>query len=127
LSNGPSVALAAFTLAWVILQGLFGMWTVTLRLQPAVVTAHLLGGMILFALLLMQQNRTGRRPPVAAEASRYRGWTMVALALLFMQIAIGGWVSSNYATLACRDFPMCQGSWWPDMDIAAGFEIWRPL
>jgi cytochrome c oxidase assembly protein subunit 15 len=127
LPHGPSFALAAFTLAWVILQGLFGMWTVTLRLQPAVVTAHLLGGMILFALLLMQQNRTRRHPPVAAEADRYRDWTMVALALLFMQIALGGWVSSNYATLACRDFPMCQGSWWPDMDIAAGFEIWRPL
>jgi heme a synthase len=127
IPDGPSFALAVFTLAWVILQGLFGMWTVTLRLQPAVVTAHLLGGMILFALLLMQRNRTARHPPVAAHATSYRTWTWLALALLLLQIALGGWVSSNYATLACRDFPMCQGSWWPDMDIAAGFEIWRPL
>jgi cytochrome c oxidase assembly protein subunit 15 len=123
----PSFPLALFTLGWVILQGLFGMWTVTLRLQPAVVTAHLLGGMILFALLLMQQNRIARHPPVAPEASRLRPYAIAALALILVQIALGGWVSSNYATLACRDFPTCQGSWWPDMDIAAGFEIWRPL
>ena len=122
-----SFGLALFTLFWVILQGLFGMWTVTLRLQPAVVTAHLLGGMVLFALLLMQRNRTSHHPAVGAEAASYRGWGRAALALLFIQIALGGWVSSNYATLACQDFPTCQGSWWPDMDIAAGFEIWRPL
>jgi cytochrome c oxidase assembly protein subunit 15 len=124
---GASLGLAVFTLLWVILQGLFGMWTVTLRLQPAVVTAHLLGGMVLFALLLMQRNRIAAHPPVTAEAISYRNWGGAALALLFVQIALGGWVSSNYATLACQDFPTCQGSWWPDMDIVAGFEIWRPL
>ena len=123
----PSIPLALFTLAWVILQGMFGMWTVTLRLQPALVTAHLLGGMILFALLLMQQTRIARHPPVAPAAGRLRPYAIVALALIFLQIALGGWVSSNYATLACRDFPTCQDSWWPDMDIAAAFEIWRPL
>jgi cytochrome c oxidase assembly protein subunit 15 len=122
-----SFGLALFTLLWVILQGLFGMWTVTLRLQPAVVTAHLLGGVILFALLLMQLNRIRPIPPIAADADRYRVWARLAMALLFLQIALGGWVSSNYATLACQDFPTCQGAWWPDMDIAAGFEIWRPL
>jgi len=106
---------------------MFGMWTVTLRLQPAVVTAHLLGGVILFALLLMQWNRVSAHPPVSSEAAPYRRWALAALALLFVQIALGGWVSSNYATLACRDFPACQGSLWPEMDIAAGFEIWRPL
>lgn len=125
--RAPSFPLALFTLAWVILQGMFGMWTVTLRLQPAVVTAHLLGGIILFALLLMQQNRIARHPPVAPAAGRLRPFAMAALVLIFLQIALGGWVSSNYATLACRDFPTCQGSWWPDMDIAAGFEFWRPL
>ena len=124
---GPSTGLALFTLFWVILQGMFGMWTVTLRLQPAVVTAHLLGGIALFALLLMQRNRIAPHPKVALDASRYRPWATAALALLLVQIALGGWVSSNYATLACRDFPMCQGSWWPEMDLAAGFEIWRPL
>jgi cytochrome c oxidase assembly protein subunit 15 len=124
---GPSAGLACFTLFWVILQGMFGMWTVTLRLQPAVVTAHLLGGIILFALLLMQHNRISHHPPVSAAALRYRSWGLLAMLLVFVQIALGGWVSSNYATLACRDFPMCQGSWWPSMDIAAGFEVWRPL
>ncbi len=123
----PSVALAVFTLAWVILQGMFGMWTVTLRLQPVVVTAHLLGGMTLFALLLMQRNRSSTYPPVAADAARLRPWIAAALVALFVQIALGGWVSSNYATLACQDFPRCQGSWWPSMDFAAGFEVWRPL
>ncbi len=125
--QGASTSLALFTLFWVILQGIFGMWTVTLRLQPAVVTAHLLGGMILFALLLMQRNRIAPHPPVSRSAMSYRPWAAAALGLLFVQIALGGWVSSNYATLACRDFPMCQGSWWPEMDVAAGFEIWRPL
>ena len=127
MAGGASVSLALFTLFWVILQGMFGMWTVTQRLQPAIVTAHLLGGIILFALLLMQRNRIAAHPPLDPQAARYRAWGTVALALLFAQIALGGWVSSNYATLACRDFPMCQGSWWPEMDIAAGFEIWRPL
>ncbi len=123
----PSFVLAWVTLAWVVLQGLFGMWTVTLRLQPAVVTSHLLGGITLFALLLMQRNRVIVQPAVAPEAGRVHGWAMLALLLVFLQIALGGWVSSNYATLACRDFPTCQGSWWPPMDIAAGFELWRPL
>ena len=70
------------------------------------------------------QPRT-RRSPAKRRDTGPGAW--LALALLFVQIALGGWVSSNYATLACQDFPMCQGSWWPDMDIAAGFEIWRPL
>ncbi len=122
-----SFALALFTLFWVILQGLFGMWTVTLRLQPVVVTSHLLGGVLLFALLLVQRNRIARHPTVAPEAGRYWVWSVAALLLLFVQIALGGWVSSNYATLACQDFPTCQGAWWPDMNIAAGFEILRPL
>ncbi len=123
----PHVALAWFTLAWIILQGIFGAWTVTLKLKPLVVTAHLLGGMILFGLLLAQATRVAGHPPVAREAGRYVGWAARALALLFVQIALGGWVSTNYATLACRDFPTCQGTWWPDMDFAAGFELWRRL
>lgn len=122
-----SFGLALFTLFWVILQGLFGMWTVTLRLQPIIVTGHLLGGVILFALLLVQAIRVAGHPPVAAVARDLLPMVRLALALVFVQIALGGWVSSNYATLVCRDFPMCQGSFWPDMNIAAGFELWRPL
>jgi cytochrome c oxidase assembly protein subunit 15 len=123
----PHVALAWFTLAWIILQGIFGAWTVTLKLKPLVVTAHLLGGMILFGLLLAQATRVAGHPPVAREAGRYVGWAALALALLFVQIALGGWVSTNYATLACSDFPTCQGAWWPTMDFEAGFELWRRL
>jgi cytochrome c oxidase assembly protein subunit 15 len=123
----PGVALAWFTLAWIILQGIFGAWTVTLKLKPLVVTAHLLGGMILFGLLLAQATRVAGHPPVAREAGRYVGWATLALAMLFVQIALGGWVSTNYATLACRDFPTCQGAWWPTMDFEAGFELWRRL
>jgi cytochrome c oxidase assembly protein subunit 15 len=123
----PGVALAWFTLAWIILQGAFGAWTVTLKLKPLVVTAHLLGGMTLFALLLAQAVRVAGHPPIGRAAARFAPWAGVALALLFVQIALGGWVSTNYATLACRDFPACQSSWWPDMDFAAGFELWRRL
>jgi cytochrome c oxidase assembly protein subunit 15 len=123
----PGVALAWFTLFWIILQGIFGAWTVTLKLKPLVVTAHLLGGMVLLGLLLAQAVRVTGHPPIGRQAAGYRGWAAWALALLFVQIALGGWVSTNYATLACRDFPTCQGSWWPSMDFAAGFELWRPL
>lgn len=119
--------LAWLTVGWVILQGIFGAWTVTLKLKPLVVTAHLLGGMTLFALLLAQAMRVSAHPPVGAQAAGLRGWVLAAVALLFLQIALGGWVSTNYATLACRDFPLCQGSAWPPMDFAAGFELWRPL
>jgi cytochrome c oxidase assembly protein subunit 15 len=92
-----------------------------------VVTAHLLGGMVLFALLLAQAVRVAGHPPIGREAARFTRWAGVALALLFVQIALGGWVSTNYATLACTDFPACQSSWWPQMDFARGFELWRRL
>jgi cytochrome c oxidase assembly protein subunit 15 len=123
----PHVALAWFTLFWIVLQGIFGAWTVTLKLKPLVVTAHLLGGMILFALLLAQAVRVAGHPPVGLAAARLRGWIAAGLTLLFVQIALGGWVSTNYATLACLDFPSCLGVWWPPMDFAAGFEPWRRL
>lgn len=127
---GPSARLAWFTLFWIILQGAFGAFTVTLKLMPLVVTLHLLGGMILFGLLLAQWVRV--RPATqalsaASGASGLRPLVTIALAVLLWQIALGGWVSTNYATLACRDFPLCQGSLWPDMDFRAGFELWRRL
>ena len=126
----PSVALAWFTLAWILMQGAFGALTVTMKLQPAIVTLHLLGGMGLFALLVAQWARTDAPIPVMADAARARSLAPLALAalgMLWMQIALGGWVSTNYATLACRDFPACQGQWWPPADFARGFELWRGL
>lgn len=113
---------AAVALVWVVVQGLFGKYTVTLRLYPAVVTAHLLGGMVLLALLIAQLQSLRRSPPShAARASA------LVLALLALQIALGGWVSSNYAVLACRGFPLCNGQWWPEADYAQGFTLLREL
>lgn len=112
------------TLLWVIVQGLFGKYTVTLKLYPAIVTLHLLGGLLLLALLALQHEAFRRRPLVLPAPLR-RG-AVVVLALLTVQIALGGWVSTNYAVLACTGFPQCNGQWWPPMD-GAGFAVIRPL
>jgi cytochrome c oxidase assembly protein subunit 15 len=113
---------AAAALLWVVVQGLFGKYTVSLKLYPAVVTAHLLGGMLLLALLVAQLQSL--RPSQSLVAGRGAAWV---LALLALQIALGGWVSSNYAVLACRGFPQCNGQWWPDADYAQGFTLLREL
>ena len=121
---------AVATLAWVCLQGAFGALTVTLKLYPAIVTAHLLGGLGLLVLLTVQACAAAR---AAAPASTlwvppglYRASLALAL-LAAVQIALGGWVSTNYAVLACQDFPTCQASWWPAMDFDHGFTILREL
>jgi cytochrome c oxidase assembly protein subunit 15 len=115
------------TLAWVIVQGLFGKYTVTLKLYPAVVTLHLLGGLLLLALLAVQHVRYRPRPVRLAVGAGVRRLWVWASVLLGVQIALGGWVSTNYAVLACDDFPTCNGQWWPKMDFAAGFVLLRPL
>jgi cytochrome c oxidase assembly protein subunit 15 len=120
----------AATLGWVCLQGAFGAWTVTMKLFPAIVTMHLLGGLVLLALLCRQAvvyehaQRGKARVPVSLLM---RSWMFAAVALVWLQSALGGWVSTNYAVLACTDFPTCQGSWWPDMHLRQGFELWRDL
>jgi cytochrome c oxidase assembly protein subunit 15 len=121
----PAVSLAlALT---IVFQALLGMWTVTLLLKPAIVTAHLLGGMAVVALLTLLAAAEGdawsRRvaPPGAVALAR------LAILLLVLQIALGGWVSSNYAGLACQDFPTCQGGWLPAMDFGHGLTIRREL
>ena len=116
---------AWLTLFWVCLQGAFGAFTVTMRLYPAIVTLHLLGGLGLLALLAVQAE--SYRPRRLALSSGLRAAVLVVVALTVLQLALGGWVSSNYAVLACRDFPTCQGTWWPDMDAAAAFAVQRPL
>jgi len=113
------------TLAWVCLQGAFGAWTVTWKLYPAIVTAHLLGGLGLLALLAGQSQ--GFEPqPLRLPAPLRRALAVLA-ALVLVQVALGGWVSTNYAVLACRDFPTCQGRWWPTMDFGHGFTLLREL
>ena len=120
----------AFTLLWVCVQGAFGALTVTMKLFPAIVTLHLLGGLVLLALLAMQAvayRQAERGSGAFAIPAAARHWLVGAYVLLWIQVALGGWVSTNYAVLACSSFPMCQGSWWPAMDFRQGFELWRDL
>ena len=118
------------TLVWVCLQGAFGALTVTMKLFPAIVTLHLLGGMALLALLKIQALRyaqaLGEQAVVAVPRS-VRVLVLATFALLWVQIALGGWVSTNYAVLACTSFPSCQNSLWPAMNFSQGFTIWREL
>ena len=130
LRRAPSPWWPTLTLLWVCLQGAFGALTVTMKLFPAIVTLHLLGGMVLLALLGVQVARTAQLDAQAgplAIAPGLRRLLWLCFAVLGVQIALGGWVSTNYAVLACSDFPLCQGSWWPQMDFQRGFELWREL
>ncbi len=115
----------ALTLVWVVVQGLFGKYTVTLKLYPAIVTLHLLGGLTLLALLAFQHAAYQQRP--VALGAPLRRLAVVAFAVLGLQIALGGWVSTNYAVLACTGFPACNGQWWPAMDFGHGFSLLRHL
>jgi cytochrome c oxidase assembly protein subunit 15 len=116
---------ATVTLVWVCAQGAFGALTVTLKLYPAIVTLHLLGGIGLLVLLAVQAEFGAPRPLPLAPATRRLLHVVAALAVL--QVALGGWVSTNYAVLACSDFPTCQGAWWPEMDFRHGFTLLRDL
>ena len=117
--------LPTLTLVWVCMQGAFGALTVTMKLFPAIVTLHLMFGIGLLALLMAQAVRydgAGTRPlPLALRLGLWAGF-----ALLWFQIALGGWVSTNYAVLACPDFPTCHGQWVPEMNWQ-GFSVWREL
>ena len=111
--------------ALVILQGLLGMWTVTLLLKPVVVVAHLLGGFSTLALLFWLGDV--RTAPLLV-GGKLRALGVAALAALVLQIALGGWTSSNYAALACPDFPTCQTQWWPALaDFDEAFVLWRGI
>ena len=124
---GHSPALAIATLFAVCLQGAFGAWTVTMKLMPLIVTAHLLGGMTHLAMMTWLAAREKRHAAVLPHEIRWRPWAIAAVALLFIQVALGGWVSTNYAALACMDFPTCHGQWVPEMDLASGFSLVRGL
>jgi len=126
-SAPPWPWLPTLTLVWVCLQGAFGALTVTMKLFPAIVTLHLLGALGLLLLLFIAAVRKGESfalRPLPLAARRLLVWSFL---LLLLQVALGGWVSTNYAVLACSDFPTCQGRWWPEMDLRQGFELWRPL
>ena len=121
LKDRQSWRLPAGLALLVIAQGAFGAWTVTLKLWPQVVTAHLLGGFATLALLALLAL-TLRPPRLSVDAAWGRTATM-ALAVVVLQVALGGWLTSNYAALACPDFPACHGDWIPEMDFATGFDI----
>jgi cytochrome c oxidase assembly protein subunit 15 len=110
----------------VVFQGLLGMWTVTLLLKPLIVTAHLVGGLTTMSLLWWMSLNPTRTTRPAAEQD-LRRLAVFAVVVLALQILLGGWVSTNYAALACPDFPTCQKSFWPDMDFKDAFVLWRGL
>jgi heme a synthase len=118
--------LATASVALVLFQATLGAWTVTMLLKPAIVTAHLLGGMAILGALTWLALSQLRAPPVP-QAHRLRVPAALALAVLAVQIALGGWVSSNYAALACPDLPLCLGRALPPMDFGNAFHVLREL
>lgn len=123
---GQSPWLATVIVFVVALQAALGMWTVTLLLRPAIVTAHLAGGMTTFALLLWLALRQWSFGP-APEARSLRAPAALALCVVATQILLGGWVSANYAALACTDWPLCMGQVVPPMDFSHAFHLVREL
>jgi cytochrome c oxidase assembly protein subunit 15 len=136
--RGVSVGFALALLALVVFQGILGMLTVTWLLKPLIVTGHLVGGLTTFAMLLWlwlmraQHGRvdgssvlTGNR--LVEDGARARLWATLALLALGVQVFLGGWTSSNYAAVACPDFPQCQAQWIPDADYEDAFVLWRGL
>lgn len=123
---GASPVLATVLVGVLFLQAMFGKWTVTMLLKPAIVTGHLIGGLTVLTLLVWLYART-RAPAVPTVSPATRALAVVAFVVLAMQISLGGWVSTNYAALACTDLPTCHGEWVPQMDIRNGFHIVREL
>ena len=124
----PMRPLLSLLLALVIFQGILGMWTVTLKLLPIVVSTHLLGGFTTFSLLLLAylQWRQPDIQPVKRHGGRLLSLAVLALLVVVAQIALGGWTSANYAALVCHQLPACQGDWVSQLDFAAAFEIHAP-
>jgi heme a synthase len=135
-----SPALSLTLPALVVVQAIFGMLTVTWRLEPIIVTTHLLLGLTTLSLLwwlVLGLTRVKRAPRFAGglpeidlpgpRVRQARGFAGLGLVVLVLQILLGGWTSSNYAALACPDLPTCQGAWWPPADFQAGFSPTREV
>ncbi len=115
--------LALFVL--VMFQAALGMWTVTLKLLPVVVMGHLLGGILIFACL--SRFRLQMSTVVGQDLPQWRPWLRLGVIIVFLQIALGGWVSSNYAGISCIGFPTCNGVWFPELYFAKGFNLFSPV
>jgi cytochrome c oxidase assembly protein subunit 15 len=128
LDRAPAWRVAVIAFAVVIVQAMLGMWTVTLLLKPVVVMGHLLGGLLTFSLLAYVALALAQPRASDAAQRRLKAVIVVAIVLLSVQIALGGWTSANYAALACgMDFPRCAGAWWPQPDFHEGFVLWRGI
>lgn len=124
------LAVPIFLAFWIVFQALLGMWTVTIKLNPTIVMAHLMGGLTTLSLLFWISLRgTGVLSEKRLDLTRLNRlhlFSFLALIIVVMQIMLGGWTSANYAALACGDdFPMCQAKWWPVMDFKEAFVMWR--
>lgn len=118
---------ASLIVLLVVFQALLGMWTVTLLLHPMVVMGHLMGGMTITALLWLLTCRTQTVMPSLHRTRALTFALLLALLLVFLQIALGGWTSSNYAAMACTDFPTCREVWWPQLHLREAFNLFPPL
>jgi heme a synthase len=130
-STSP-LKLPAFIAGLIILQGFFGMWTVTLKLWPQVVTLHLLGGFTTLATLFLLSLRLRNHSWVVPKHNwnqwqSYKPWALMGLCIVAVQIFLGGWTSANYAALACLDLPTCHGVWFPPMDFFSGFNFLQEI
>ena len=119
--------LAAVLMVVILWQAAFGAWTVTLKLWPQVVTGHLIGGFTTLSLMWLLFLRQGGLSGVVSALPRPNWLAKLAFVAVVLQIILGGWVSSNYAALACYDFPSCDGTYTPDMDLQQGFNIFQSV
>ncbi|MEE4638818.1 MAG: COX15/CtaA family protein [Wenzhouxiangella sp.] len=125
---GQPVKLPLILLGVILFQGALGAWTVTLMLKPAIVLAHLGGGMLTFCLLVLLYLRTRpRQNRPTLPQRKLKPAIALASVVLIAQVLLGGWVSTNYAALACPDFPACTGQWWPETNFSEGFRLWRGI
>jgi cytochrome c oxidase assembly protein subunit 15 len=114
-----------FLLILILFQAILGMWTVTLKLLPVVVMGHLLGGILIFSCLM--RFRLQLSQITVTFLPKWRFWIALGVAIVFFQIALGGWVSANYAGIACIGFPQCNGQWLPPLYFSQGFHLLSPL
>ncbi len=119
--------LSTFILLLVILQGMMGMWTVTLKLYPPVVLGHLLGGFTIFTLLLLMSLRSSQvlQPIKDTNIDKLKPYALIGIILLVIQIGLGGWTAANYSALSCTQLPICQGNWQNHLNFSEAFKLWH--